>query len=87
MLQPRPDLEKKLVSYLKAGPNELPSEVGDLLDPFQYVASANYVVPMLLDLAIGYGNEVVDATPRYASIDHAANWSSLLSAVPDSTTS
>lgn len=36
---------------------------------------------MLLDLAIDNGNKVVDAVPRYSSLDHAANWSSLLSAV------
>lgn len=81
MLQPRPDLEAKFVAYLKAGPKKLPTEIGDLLDPIEYVASANYVVPMLLDLAIDHGNEIVDAVPRYSSLDHAANWSGLLSAV------
>ncbi len=80
-MKKRPELEAKLLAWLKEGPGDSAREVGDLLDPFQYVASANYVVPMLLDLAIDHGNEVVDAVPRYSSLDHASNWSSLLSAV------
>jgi hypothetical protein len=81
MLRPRPDLEEKLVAGLREGPTELPSEIAEQLDPFQYVASANYVVPMLLDLAIAHGNEIVDAVPSYSSLDHSTNWSTLLSAV------
>ena len=80
-MKTRPELERKLVAQLKADPDDSASEVDDLLDPFQYTAAANYVVPMLLDLAIDHGNEVVDAVPRYSSPDHAANWSTLLSAV------
>jgi hypothetical protein len=76
-----PELEEKLVAQLGVGPDDSTGEAGDLLDPFQYTAAANYVVPMLLDLAIDHGNEVVEAVPRYSSLDHAANWSSLLSAV------
>jgi hypothetical protein len=80
-LKTRPELEEKLVAQLEAGPSDSAGEIGDLLDPFQYTAAANYVVPMLLDLAIDRGNAVVDAVPRYSSLDHAANWSSLLSAI------
>lgn len=76
-----PELEEKLVAQLQARPGNSAGEVGDLLDPAQYTAAANYVVPMLLDLAVDHGNEVVDAVPRYSSLDHAANWSSLLCAV------
>jgi hypothetical protein len=80
-LKARPELEAKLVAQLQAGSADLAGEIHGLLDPFQYTAAANYVVPMLLDLAIDHGNEVVDAVPRYSSLDHAANWSSLLSAI------
>lgn len=50
--------------------DENPPDFAPLLDPFQYVASANYVVPMLVDLAIQRSNDGVDHVPRYSSADH-----------------
>jgi Holliday junction resolvase-like predicted endonuclease len=58
-----------------------PSPVAQLLDPFQYMASANYVVPMLVALAIARSNDIVDHLPRYSSLDHATNWSVLLACI------
>jgi hypothetical protein len=55
-----------------------PPDFAPLLDPFQYMASANYVVPMLVDLACAKGNEIVDRVPRYSSPDHATVWNDLL---------
>lgn len=40
-----------------------PDDVATLLDPFHYVASANYVVPMLVHLPIKGGNTIVDNVP------------------------
>jgi hypothetical protein len=55
-----------------------PPDFAPLLDPFEYVASANYVVPMLFDLAVAKSNEIVDRVPRYSSLDHTTVWNDLL---------
>ncbi|MFB4273497.1 hypothetical protein [Nonomuraea sp. GTA35] len=80
MMTPEPDLQQRLLDAMRRE-EENPSTVSSLLDPFQYVASANYVVPMLLDLAIERGNEIVDHVPAYSSLDHAANWQNLIAAI------
>ncbi|WP_414943848.1 hypothetical protein [Amycolatopsis sp. cmx-11-32] len=80
MSSPEPDLQQRIIERLGRGEKEL-ADHGQLLDPFQYVASANYVVPMLLDLAIKRGDEIVDHVPRYNSLDHAVNWQVLAASI------
>jgi hypothetical protein len=80
VLTPEPDLQQRLVESLERR-EEYPLDHEQLLDPFQYVASANYVVPMLLDLAIKNGNKIVDHVPQYSSLDHAVNWQILATTI------
>jgi hypothetical protein len=75
-----PDEQRRLVDAIKAGAAKL-GNGPDLLDPFEYVASANYVVPMLVHLATVRANELVDQVPRYSSQDHAVIWNDLLVAI------
>jgi hypothetical protein len=79
-LTPRPELEAGLVAALKEYEGNSPG-VSEIQDPFQYVAGANYVVPMLFDLAVERANATVERVPRYSSVDHSAIWSSLLAAI------
>jgi hypothetical protein len=80
VLTPEPDMQQRLVNGLERH-EKYPPDHEPLLDPFQYVTSANYVVPMLLHLAIKEGNEIVDRVPQYSSLDHAANWQTLVAAI------
>lgn len=75
-----PELQRRLVEIFRQDDRDA-SDPGSLLDPFQYVASANYVVPMLLDLAIKRGNDIVDHVPAYSSLDHSVNWQTFVLAV------
>jgi len=79
-LRAEPDRQRHVVEALRRWEID-PPEYASLLDPFEYTTSANYVVPMLLALAIARGNELVDAIPRYSSIDHAVNFQTLISAL------
>lgn len=82
-MQHEPAAQQRIVdAFRRAVADEAdPPDHAPLLDPFQYVASANYVVPMLFDLAMKRGNEVVDHVPRYSSLDHSMIWSDLVACV------
>ena len=79
MLTPRPDLEERVIAAMESGADAVAAP--QLPDPFEYVATANYTVPMLVDLAIKLGNETVDVVPRWSSLDHAVIWTDLLAAI------
>jgi hypothetical protein len=80
MFKEEPELQQQLLELFRQEDQDA-SDPGSLLDPFQYVASANYVVPMLLDLALRRGNDIVDHVPAYSSLDHSINWQTFVQTV------
>lgn len=79
-LTEEPERQARVVAAMSAWEVD-PPEWARLLDPFEYVASANYVVPMLFHLATIRGDHIVDHVPRYSSLDHAVNWMALIKSI------
>jgi hypothetical protein len=80
MITPEPELQKRFVDALLEE-EQGPSDAGTPPDSFPHPGSANYLVPMLLHLAIEQGNNIVEHVPRYSSLDHAVNWQVLVSTI------